>query len=116
MDVCRLLVGQDRLPNFTDSKNPSEDILSQIRNLEQGLRHGGHLDSFVGMWDEMIRLCPGNSQASTYSWSTHRLFVSIFIPELYLMCFFEKKSFFVSHSGFHVPGAIELRHFFHNRL
>ena len=79
LDVCRLLVGQDKLPDFIDAANPSEDVLSQIRILEQGLRHGGHVDSLVGMWDEMIRLFPGNSQASTYSWSRHRLFVSSFI-------------------------------------
>ena len=85
LDVCRLLVGQDRLPIFTDSTNPSEDILSRIRILEQGLRHGGHVDSLVGMWDELVRLFPGNSQASTYSRSRHRLFVSFFIPEFYLM-------------------------------
>ena len=79
LDVCRLLVGQDKLPDFIDAANPSEDVLSQIRILEQGLRHGGHVDSLVGMWDEMVRLFPGNSQASTYSWSRHRLFVSSFI-------------------------------------
>ena len=79
LDVCRLLVGQDKLPDFIDAANPSEDVLSQIRILEQGLRHGDHVDSLVGMWDEMVRLFPGNSQASTYSWSKHRLFVSSFI-------------------------------------
>ena len=79
LDVCRLLVGQDKLADFIDAANPSEDVLSQIRILEQGLRHGGHVDSLVGIWDEMIRLFPGNSQASTYSWSRHRLFVSSFI-------------------------------------
>ena len=79
LDVCRLLVGQDKLPDFIDAAIPSEDVLSQIRILEQGLRQGGHVDSLVGMWDEMIRLFPCNSQASTYSWSRHRLFVSSFI-------------------------------------
>ena len=78
LDVCRLLVGQDKLPDFIDAANPSEDVLSQIRILEQRLRHGGHVDSLVLMWDEMTRLFPGNSQASTYSWSRHRLFVSSF--------------------------------------
>ena len=93
LDVCRLIVGQDRLPNFTDSTNPSEDILSQIGILEQGLRHGDHVDSLVGMWDEMVRLFLGNSQASTYSWSRHQLFVSFFISGLYLMGFFKRNHF-----------------------
>ena len=51
LDVCRLLVGQDKLPDFIDAANPSEDVLSQIRILEQGLRHGGQVDSLVGMWE-----------------------------------------------------------------
>ena len=65
LDVCRLMVGQDKSPIFTDSINPSEDYLSQIRILEQGMRHGGHVDSLVGMWDELVRPFPGISQAST---------------------------------------------------
>ena len=50
LDVCRLLVGQDKLPDFTDAANPSEDILSQIRILERGLRYGGHVDSWTNWY------------------------------------------------------------------
>ena len=81
LDVCRLLVGQDRLPDFTVAANPSEDVLSQIRipeHRDHGLRHRGHVDSLFGMWDKMVRLFPGNSQASTYSWNRHRLFLRFF--------------------------------------
>ena len=94
LDVCRLLVGQDKLPDFIDAANPSEDVLSQIRILEQGLRHGGHVDSLVGMWDEMVRLFPGNSQASTYCWSRHRLFVSSLLFWAVLNLFLQSCPFF----------------------
>ena len=78
LDVCRLLVGQDKLPDFTVTANPSKNVLYQIRILEHGLRNGGYVDSLIGIWDEMVRLFPVNSQASIYSRSQQQLFVSIF--------------------------------------
>ena len=36
LDVCRLMVGQDKLPDFTTVSSPSEDVISQIRILEHG--------------------------------------------------------------------------------
>ena len=67
LDACRLLVGQDRLLDFSIASNPSEDVISQIAILEYGLRHGGDVDTLSGMWNEMVRLVPGNSQESTFS-------------------------------------------------
>ena len=77
LDACRLLVGQDRLSDFSITSNPSEDVISQIGILKYGLRHGGNVDTVAGMWYEMVRLFPGNSQESTLSCNRERLFVNI---------------------------------------
>ena len=77
LDACRLLVGQDRLPDFSTTSSPSEDVISQIAILEYGLRHGGNINTLSEMWNEMVRLFPGNSQESIFSWDRERLFVSI---------------------------------------
>ena len=82
LDGCRLLVGQDKLPDSSTTSSPSEDEISQISILERGLRHGGNIDSLVGMWNEMVRLFPGNSQELTFSWSRERLFVCILMLPL----------------------------------
>ena len=74
---CRLLVGQERLPDLTSNSSPSEDVLAQIGFLEHGLRHGGHVGILIGIWEYMVKLSPNNSQSSIYNWSNHRLFVSI---------------------------------------
>ena len=79
LDSCRLLVGQDKLPDSSSISSPSEDVFSQISFLEHGLRHGGNIDSLIGMWNEMVRLFPGNSQESTFGCCRERLFVSIFM-------------------------------------
>ena len=42
LDACRLIVGQDRLLDFSITSNPSEDVISQIGILKYGLRHGGN--------------------------------------------------------------------------
>ena len=79
LDGCQLLVGLDKLPDSSTTLSPSEDVISQISILEHGLRHGGNIDSLIGMWNEMVRLFPGNSQESTFSWSRERLFGSTFM-------------------------------------
>ena len=79
LDGCRLLVGQDKLPDSSNTSSPSDDMISQNSILEHGLRHGGNIDSLIGMWNEFVRLFPGNSQESTLSWSRERLFVSTFM-------------------------------------
>ena len=78
LDSCRLLVGQDRLPEFSSTTNPSESVLAQICILEHGLRHGGHVDLLLGIWEDMTRLTPGSSaQTTSHNWTKHRLYVSI---------------------------------------
>ena len=77
LDGCRLLVGPERLPDLTSNSSPSEDVLAQIGLLEHGLRHGGHVSILIGIWEDMVKLSPNNSQSFIYNWSNHRLFVSI---------------------------------------
>ena len=112
LDVCRLMVGQDKLPDFSTTSSPSEDVISQVRILEHGLRHGGHIDSLIGMWNETVRLFPGNSQASSFSWERQRLFVSNF----YILFFFfaivhtpgVNSFMFAGYTCLHVPRIVEL--------
>ena len=80
LDICRLLVGQDKLPDLSSSTSPSADVLAQISILEQGLRYGGHVDSLIGIWNELVQLSPACEESSPYIWSKHRIFVSIFLP------------------------------------
>ena len=85
LDVCRALVGQDKLPSLSSSTSPSTDVLAQTSILEQGLRYGGHIDSRVGIWNEMARLSSSSGDHSPYSLSKQRIFVSILIaPKNYL--------------------------------
>ena len=106
LDACRLLVGQYKLPDFTVTANPSHDVLSQCRILEHGLRHGGHVDSLIGICDEKVQLFPGNSLTSTYSWSQQRLYLSMFSFQVTLNVFFFEINNVYSFTGLHVPGVI----------
>ena len=67
LDGCRLLKGQDRLPDLTSNSSPSEDILAQIGLLEHELRHGGHVNVLIGIWEYMVKFSPNNSQSSIYN-------------------------------------------------
>ena len=80
LEICRLLVGQDKLPDLSSSTSPSADVLAQISILEQGLRYGGHVDSLIGIWNELVQLSPACEESSPYIWSKHRIFVSISLP------------------------------------
>ena len=84
LDGCRLLVRQERLPEFSSATSPSENVLAQICILENGFRHGGHIDVLLGLWEDMTRLSPSNSaQITTYNWSHHRIYVSVFLLQFY---------------------------------
>ena len=76
LDPCRPLVGQDSVPDFSAASSPTAKILSQITVLELGLRHGGHINSLTGIYDELVRF-NSMSHLSTQNWSQERLFVSI---------------------------------------
>ena len=77
LDSCKLLVGQERLPDLTSTTSPSESIIAQISVLEHGLRNGRHIDCFIGTWNEMATHTLGNSEARNFSWNHPRLFVSV---------------------------------------
>ena len=67
LDFCKLLVGQKRLPDLTSTASPSESIIAQISVLEHGLRNGGHIDCFIGIWNEMATHTLGTSEARNFS-------------------------------------------------
>ena len=77
-DACRPLVGQDSVPNFSSYISPTDKILSQISILVYGLRHGGHIKSLTGIYDEFSQLTSETHFCSQNS-SPQRLFVSIVI-------------------------------------
>ena len=77
LDSCKLLVGQERLPDLTSTTSPSESILAQISVLEHGLRNCGHIDCFIGIWNEMATHTLGTSEARKFNWNHPRLFVSV---------------------------------------
>ena len=106
LDSCRLLVGQDRLPEFSTTTNPSESVLAQICILEHGLRHGGHVDLLLGIWEDMTRLTPGSSaQTSTHNWAKHRLYVSTTPHQMLrrMTSLFFKRLSCLGHHNLHVP-------------
>ena len=76
LDICRPLVGQEAVPDFSVMTSPSEKILFQISILERGLRYGGHIDSLTGIYDDLARMV-SSSHMNSQNWSPHRLFVSI---------------------------------------
>ena len=76
LDSCKLLVGQEKLPDLTSTASPSESIIAQISVLENGLRNGSHIDCFIGIWNEMATHTLGTSEARNFSWNHPRLFVS----------------------------------------
>ena len=76
LDPCRPLFGQESVPDFSAATSPTAKILSQITILEFGLRHGGHIHSLTGIYDELVRF-NSMSHLCTQNWSPERLFVSI---------------------------------------
>ena len=84
LDACRLLVGQNKLPDLSSSASPSSDVLAQISILEQGLRYSGHVDSLVSIWNEMVQLSPSCEESFSYSWSKQGIFVSIYSQRKYI--------------------------------
>ena len=77
-DLCRLLVGQEKLPELRSDSAPIDVVLSQIRVLELGLKHGGNVASLVAIHDEILQHSAGGSAIQTLDWSDSRIFVSIY--------------------------------------
>ena len=75
LDRCRPLVGQETVPAFSDVTNPSEKILFQISVFENGLRHGGNIQSLIGIYEGLTQLT-NDDRLTTQDWGHQRLFVS----------------------------------------
>ena len=89
LDSCKLLVGQEKLPDLSTTTSPSEIIIAQISILEHGLRNGGHIDCLIGIWNEMTIHTLGASEARNFSWNHPRLFVSfVFSLNFVSVCVF----------------------------
>ena len=104
LDGCRLLVGQERLPEFSSVTSPSESVLAQICILKNGFRHGGHIDVLLGLWEDMRRFSPsGSAQITTYKWSQHRIYVFFCSNFILLMSKGRNFTFFLGYCHVYVP-------------
>ena len=77
-DSCRLLVGQDKLPELRSDSTPIDVVLSQLRVLELGLKHGGNVASLIAIHDDILQHSARGIAIQTLNWSDSRLFVSVF--------------------------------------
>ena len=73
-----LLVDQQELPEKTEPDNPDKETLSQLTLLKFGLWHGGHLDSLIALWHDLITETRTSESVSTHDWRPHRILVSCF--------------------------------------
>ena len=83
LDSCHPLVGQTVVPPLGSVSSPTDKVLFQINILEFGLRHGGHISSLIGIYEELARLT-SSDQLSTQNWSDQRVFVSILLLVIHL--------------------------------
>ena len=73
-----LRVDQQKLPDKTEPDNPDKETLSQLTLIKFGLRHGGHLDSLIALWHDLITETRTSESVSTHDWRPHRILVSCF--------------------------------------
>ena len=77
LDSRRPAVGQTTVPCPSAESSPKK-VLFQICIFEFGLRHGGHVNSLTGVYEEVAQMSHSD-QMSTQNWSEQRLLVSIFV-------------------------------------
>ena len=87
LDSCHPLVGQSVVPALGAVSSPTDKVLFQNNILEYGLRHGGHISSLVGLYEELARLT-SSDQMPPQNWSDQRIFVSrlfsiVFLPSIF---------------------------------
>ena len=77
-----LRVGQLDSTDKTPADVPDKEILSQINLLRFGLVHGGHLDTLIALWDDLVRETKTIEPIVQHDWRPFRVFVSqnIFSP------------------------------------
>ena len=55
---------------------PDKEILSQMNLLSFGLAHGGHLDTIIALWDDLVRETKTIEPIAQHDWRSFRAFVS----------------------------------------
>ena len=82
--MCRLQVGQDKLPDFSSLTSPNADALAQISILELGLQYGGPYDSLIIIWNENEKdhFSSSSGENLPYVWIKQQIFVSICLLQL----------------------------------
>ena len=73
-----LRVGQLEQPEGASASPPSKEVLSQLNLLKFGLVHGGHLDTVIALWHDLVRETKTIEPISQYDWRPHRVLVSKF--------------------------------------
>ena len=75
-----LRVGQLDSTNKTPADVPDKEILSQMNLLRFGLVHGGHLDTLIALWDDLVRETKTIEPIAQHDWRPFRIFVSQTFP------------------------------------
>ena len=73
-----LRVGQLEQPEGASASPRSKEVLSQLNLLKFGLVHGGHLDTVIALWHDLVRETKAIEPISQYDWRPHRVLVSKF--------------------------------------
>ena len=110
-----LRVDQQEIPEGTESENPDKETLSQLTLLKFGLRHGGHLDSLIALWHDMITETRTSESISQHDWRPHRILVGCFGYRFLFVKILdiEINVFFIGSSNSHVPRAPFIQHHFY---
>ena len=108
-----LRIGQLEEPTGTSANSPNKDVLSQLNLIKFGLMHGGHLDTVIALWHDLIQETKTTEAITQYDWRPHRILVShlffVIGPFLFPLYFI---LFVVGALDSHVPGAVVLLHHF----
>ena len=69
--------------------------LPQLNLLKFGLVHGGHLDTVIALWHDLVRETKTIEPISQYDWRPHRVLVSKFsIVSMFWASVYYSTSFF----------------------
>ena len=71
-----LRIGQLEEPGGPPKDLPNKEVLSQLNLIKFGLVNGGHLDTVIALWNDLIRETKTTEAISQYDWRPHRVLVS----------------------------------------
>ena len=71
-----LRIGQLENSEGTSTNSPSKEILSQLNLVRFGLTHGGHLDSLIALWLDLVQETKTSDPVAKHDWRPNRVFVS----------------------------------------